>query len=190
MRAAQLLVATAAYHANINLQEVEQFLAGFIDHLVYKQDLPELQKCLTDGDVVVKDVNDIINDFMKGDLADIVKGVEAAIALVKALPTDLAECKNVEDDVKKITTWISQAATPSGLAHIAENVMANWSNIQTDIGTITTDVQTDKFEDAGEQTGDILELALGKIQYSEKDKAYDWGVVRQYNPDISFNPIF
>ena len=86
MRAAQLLVATAALRANIDLKGVEEFVAGFIDHLVYKQDLPELQKCLNNTDTVTKEVNEIINDFMKGDMADIIKGVTAAIELVKALP--------------------------------------------------------------------------------------------------------
>lgn len=102
---------------------------------------------------------------MKGDLADIIKGVEDALTLIKQLPVDLADCKNVQDDVKKITTWISQFATPTGLIHIGENVLANWGGIQKDIGQISTDVQTNKFMDAGEETGDIVELALGKIDY-------------------------
>ena len=190
MRAAQVLVSTLALRANIDLKGVEEFIAGFIDKLVNKQDLPELQKCLKDTDKVTLEVNEIINDFMKGDMADIIKGVEEAITLVKELPTDLAECKDIQGDVTKITAWISQFATPSGLAHIAENVLANWSGIQTDIGTIVTDVQTDKFMDAGEETGDILELALGKIDYQAQDKTIDWGLVRQYNEEITFNPIY
>ena len=190
MRAGQLLVATAALHANIDLKGVEEFVAGFIDHIVNKQDLPELQACLKDTDTVAVEVNNIINDFMKGDMADIIKGVEEAIKLVKELPADLSECKNVQGDVEKITAWVAQFATVTGLTHIAENVLANWSGIQTDNGTIVTDVQTDKFEDAGEQTGDILELALGKINYQAQDKAIDWGLVRQYNEEITYNPIY
>ena len=102
----------------------------------------------------------------------------------------MSECKGIQDDVTKITAWVSQFATPSGIAHVAENVLANWSGIQQDIGTIVADVQNDKFEDAGEETGDILELALGKIDYAAQDKAIDWGLVRQYNEEITYNPIY
>ena len=190
MRAGQLLAATAAYHTTIDLAGVEQFLAGLIDHLVMKQDLPELQKCLKDGDVVGKEVNEIVNDLMKGDIADVVKGVEEALKLVKELPVDLQDCKSIQGDVTKITSWISQFATPSGIEHIFTNVMANWSGIQKDIGTIVSDVQTDKFMDAGEEVGDVLELALGKINYMEQDKDINWGFIKSYNPEVTFNPIY
>ena len=68
--------------------------------------------------------------------------------------------------------------TPSGLTKIVENVMANWSNIQKDIGDINADVQQEKYMEAGEVTADAVILALGKISYAELHKDVNEAILK------------
>lgn len=188
MKAGLLLVGSAAALTtqekvdSMDITAVEKYLSGIIYGMIEKDDLPEMQKCLKNTEVVATEVKAIISEVSKGDMADIVKGVQDAIKLVQELPTDLSDCKNIQGDVTKITNWGKQFITPSGLTHIVENVMANWSNIQTDIGTINTDIQGSKYEEAGEMTADVVILALGKIQYQDLDKDIDWELLNAHNP--------
>ena len=171
-----VLGASAATYAPVDTQYsisvtgVEEFLGGVIEGLIQKDDLPELQKCLKNTEVVQVEVSKIIAEIQKGDLTDIVQAVKDAIQLIQELPTDLQDCQTIQDDVAKIEKWAQQAVTPSGLTKIVENVMANWSAIQKDIGEINTDVQEEKYLEAGEATADVVVLAMGKISYAQKNK--------------------
>merc|ERR1711998_87011 len=158
----------------------EEFIAGVVDGLIHKDDLPELKKCFEQVPVVLTSVKKIANEISKGDMPDILKGVTDAIALVQQLPTDLADCKDIQGDLKKIETW--GQGIISDPTKIAQNVMANWSAIQADVKTVNDDMQTSKYEDAGEKTADIVVLALGKINYAELDKDIDWDLVNAHNP--------
>merc|ERR1712070_311757 len=181
MRPGQLLVAAAAYHYNADISGVEEFIAGMIEGMIQKDDLPELQKCLKNTDVVATQVENIVNEIAKGDLPDVIKAVEDALALIQALPTDLEECENIQDDVQKIKAWGENFITPSGAEKIIANVMANWSKIQANIGTIVTDMQSQKEMEAGLLAADTVILALGRINYMLKDKDIDWELVNAHN---------
>lgn len=187
-----ILGASAATYAPVETQYgisvtgVEEFIGGVIQGLIQKDDLPELQKCLKNTEVVQVEVNKIIEELQKGDLTDIVQAVNDAIALIQELPTDLQDCKSIQDDVTKIENWAKQAITPTGLTKIVGNVMANWSTIQKDIGDITTDVSEEKYLEAGEVTADVVVLAMGKISYSEQNKLVNDAILASYNKNNLF----
>merc|ERR1719230_1178780 len=143
MKAAQLLLAGSAattQYTFTDIQGVEEYLAGVIYGLIEKDDLPEMQKCLKNTETVAVEVKKIVNEMAKGDMQDIIQGVQDAMKLVQELPEDLTDCKDIQGDVTKIENWGKQFITPSGLTHVVENIMANWSTIQGDIGTINTDM--------------------------------------------------
>ena len=62
--------------------------------------------------------------------------------------------------------------TPEGEIKIAENVMANWATIQSDIGTINSDMQEEHYVEAGETAADVVILALGKLETPTPAVAY------------------
>ena len=93
------------YHMTV--VNAEQFVAGVIEGLIQKDDLPELQKCLSNTETVQTEVTKIVNELSKGDLTDVIQGVKDAIALISELPEDLVDCKDIQDDVTKITNWAS-----------------------------------------------------------------------------------
>lgn len=63
-----IVAAVAATSGALNLEGAEEFLAGFMKAFVDKDNLPELQKCLKNGDAVTAEVQTIMTEFKKGDL--------------------------------------------------------------------------------------------------------------------------
>ena len=161
----------------VGVPDAEAFLGGLIYGLIEKDDLPEIQKCMKNTDVVAAEVKKIVTEMSAGTLDAIIKGVQDLATLIQQMPEDLSDCENIQGDVTKIEKWAEQFVTPTGLGKIVENVMANWSSIQTDIATIQTDIQGSKYKDAGEQTADIITLAAGKIDYAKLHKEVNEAII-------------
>merc|ERR1712238_362527 len=139
---------------NLGVMDAEMFVAGLIEGLIQKDDLPEIKKCMTNTETVSVEVTRIVNEMSAGTMAAILEGVKDIYALINELPTDLKDCENIQGDITKVV----------------ENVMANWSGVQADIAAINSNIQSSKYEAAGESTADVIILAAGKIQYSEINK--------------------
>ncbi len=86
-------------------EEVIEFVAGLINGFVGHDDLPELQKCMTDAKTLAPEIEDVINDFKSGDPQKIIAGIEEIGTIIGQLPGDLANCKDIQDDLKRIETW-------------------------------------------------------------------------------------
>ena len=72
------LALTSEYYA-ISIEQAEEFVAGILYGLIAKDDLKLIETCLTDADGVEKEVNEAITDFMKGDIASILAGVDVNV---------------------------------------------------------------------------------------------------------------
>ena len=156
----------------MDLASIQLFGAGLVEGLIMKDNLPEMQKCLGDAEAIAPEVQKIANELAKGDMSDIVQGIKDAIDLVKKIPTEYDECKNVQDDLTKLKKWQDEFTSASGEAKIVENVMMNWSTIQSDIGTINQDMQQGQYVEAGDTAADVVILALGKIEHPAPSVAY------------------
>merc|ERR1711934_36812 len=154
-----LLTMSSTANVGIDVAQVEQLLAGFINGMVDKDDLPELQKCMTNAEDVASTCTDIFNKIMSGDQNNITAALVEAVTLASQLPTDLQNCENASGDLTKIKDWIVN----QDVTKITENVISNIANITMDINTITSDIQNDNYTDAGFQAADLLILALGQI---------------------------
>merc|ERR1719353_2676359 len=165
-------VATAPQLYSMDLNGIQLFAGGMIDGLIMKDNLPEMQKCLVDAKPIATEVQKIVNEMAKGDLSDVIAAIKDAVALVQSLPTEFKECENVQDDLTKIKTWAATFATAEGEVKIVENVMSNWSTIQSDIGTINSDMQSEQYVEAGETAADVVILALGRIEQPAPEVAY------------------
>ena len=55
--------------------DVVDFMDGLIFGLLQKEDLPEIQKCLTHAPDVAKQITAAVEDFEKGDFSDIIAGI-------------------------------------------------------------------------------------------------------------------
>merc|ERR1712100_242380 len=147
MKFAHLIVAasanTALYQYMVNLPEAEEFLAGMIEGLIQKDDLKNIQTCLTDGDTVVAEITSAVSDIEKGDVADIIKGVQVLGTLIGQLPDEFQHCKSMDADVQRIENWAKIFQNPSQLIQtLTTNLIKNFGEITGDVSKVSTDFQS------------------------------------------------
>ena len=163
----KLLVQAAAYilatKYDIDAHGVEQFVAGLMYEFIGKDDLPDIEKCLTDESALEQEITNAISDISKGDLDDIIKGVEEIGQIIKELPGDLAECKEIESDVEKLLVWAAKFKNPVTLVVVlSKNLLLHWKEVEASVKKMETDWTAKEYYNAGEDVGDIVIEALGK----------------------------
>lgn len=95
--------------------DVENFLAGVIEGLIGKNDLPEIKKCLNDTSNIESQLALAIGYFEKGDIADIIKGIQIVGSILENLNVILGDCEGMQDDIKRIETWAEIFSNPQKL---------------------------------------------------------------------------
>ena len=149
--------------------DVVDFMDGLVFGLLKKEDLPEIQQCLQHAPDVAKQITAAVEDFEKGDLADIIAGIGEIGQIIQDLPADFKDCDAMQGDLKRIEKWGKIFENPVQLFEmLAKNVVANFSQITKDIQTIPTDFTNKQFKSAGEDIADIMVQAIGPVpQYAE-----------------------
>lgn len=150
--------------------------------LIQKDDLPEIQKCLKNGETLEVEITNAISDFSKGDIQDMIKAVQEFGQIVKELPEDLDECKAIDDDLEKIENWAKIFTNPVALVStLTKNLLANWKDVQADITKATADYNNSDYYNAGEDVADTIVLAVGPISRAEEiDADIDWELLNAH----------
>ena len=142
----------------MNIKEVEEFLSGLIFGLTQKDDLPEIQKCLTDGTELQHDITEMFEDFEKKDLSGIIAGVKMAVKVLHESESDLKDCKGMQDDIAKIHELLSVFDNRIVFEEtIYLNLLRNYQQIFGDIEKSITDVGNSDFKAFG---GDVVDLMV------------------------------
>ncbi len=77
-----LIVAAIAANSSIDPASIENIIAGLLKKIIQEDNLPEIQKCMTNTEQVETLLLQALEDITKGDLQDIIKGVEEIVTLV------------------------------------------------------------------------------------------------------------
>ena len=106
---------------------------------------------------------------MKGAIATILAGVEVVGTLLTELPTDLAECKDMQGDLTRISSWFTGLIKdPLALVQlVTTNIIKNFPKVTADITGISTDITKADYYSAGTDVSDIVVLTLGAIPAAE-----------------------
>ena len=180
MRVLSTLLVYAGYNQYaMNVQQAEQFLGGLIYGLIQKDDFKEIQKCIKDGETVEKELTDALSYFAKGDVKDVIKGIEEIGELLQGLGTDLDDCEGMQGDFQRIEKWATIFQHPSKLVEtLTTNLIKNYAKIFGDISKAESDIGQAKWEPAGEDIADILVLTLGAVpklnEYPEDLEFTQW----------------
>ena len=182
MRFVQAAASIIATNYSMDIEGAEEFVAGVMYGLIQKDDLPEIQKCLTNGEKLEVEITNALSDFSKGDIQDMIKAVQEFGMIIQELPQDLQDCENIEDDVKKIETWAAIFANPVTLVTtLTKNLLANWKEVSAEITKTTSDYNAAKYYDAGEDVADVVVLAVGPISAAEQaDAEIDWELLNAH----------
>ena len=191
MKFVQAVAPIIASWYNMDIEGAEEFVGGLIYGLIQKDDLPEIQKCLKNAETLEMEITNALSDFSKGDIEDMIKAVQEFGQIVKELPDDLNDCKNIEDDIAKIEAWGEIFLNPVALVQtLTKNLLANWKQVSADITKVTTDYNAAKYYDAGEDVADTLVLAVGPISRAEDiDADIDWELLQAHLPE-NMNNLF
>ena len=182
MRFVQQAAAILATNYSMNIEGTEEFVAGLLYGMVQKDDLPEIQKCLTNAESLEAEITNAVSDLSKGDFQDVLKAVQEIGQIIKEVPQDLDECKDIDSDVKKVEAWAAVFANPVTLTkQLTKNLLANWKKVSADITTTETDWNAKKFYEAGEDVADILILSVGPISESQNEQEeIDWALLQDH----------
>ena len=149
----------------IPVTQIEEFLGGLVYGLIQKDDLKEIESCMTDADQVEKEVMEALNDIMKGDIEDILAGVEVIGTLLTELPADFKDCQATQADFQRISNWLQAiVADPLTFAKtVTVNLVKNFPKITDDISATSADIGKNDYYTAGEDISDILVLTVGPV---------------------------
>ena len=164
MKVLSSLAVMAGAQYGIEVAQVEELLGGLIFGLIEKDDLKEIETCMTDTDKVVEQVNEAVGDLMKEDVKDIINGVQILATIAAELPEDVKDCKGMEADATKLSNWAKGlAADPAKTASmVATNVIKNFSGILDDINKSSSDISSGDYYTAGTDIADVVVLVVGK----------------------------
>ena len=166
MKIASALVGLYSTQYRINVEGVEEFVAGLIEGLIQKDDLPEIKKCLQNEQTLETEIETAIADIEKKDFKDIIAGIQEIGTIVQQIPGDLSDCKDIQGDLDKIEAWAKIFTEPSKLLPILEqNVLKNIKTIMTDVTKTDTDWKAAHYQSAGEDVADILIESVGPISH-------------------------
>ena len=144
--------------------DVEQFVAGIVFGLIQKDDLTKIQTCLKDASGLETEIEQAVGDFSKGDVTDIISGVELVGQIIQELPADLGDCQGMKDDVARIEAWAAIFSDPTKLVKtLLTNVIANIGGVTADASAIVSDFKAASYYKSGDDIADLLVLALGPV---------------------------
>ena len=95
MKFVQAAAGIIGTYYKMDIEGAEEFVAGVMYGLIQKDDLPEIQKCLSNAEVLEVEITGALSDFSKGDISDMIKAVQEFGVIIGELPQDLAECKDI-----------------------------------------------------------------------------------------------
>ena len=168
MKFVQATAAIISTQYGINVEQTEEFVAGMIYGLIKEDDLPEIQKCMTNADTLETEITEAFEDFSKGDFKDILKAVQEVGEIVKEVPADLADCEGMSDDLAKLEAWAAIFTNPAKLVStLTKNLLANWKQVSADISTTNSDWGNAKYYEAGQDVADVIILSVGAISEGE-----------------------
>ena len=164
------IIVALAHMTAFNVKDVEQFVAGMVFGLVQEDDLTKIEACMKDAGNLEVDVEEALSDFMKGDIKDIIAGVQVVMRIVEELPADLGECKDMQSDLDKIEAWI---AAFTNIQHLIEtlttNLVKNFIDIETDIVKCSEDISVGDMYTAGMDIADLMVKVLGPVPASQPE---------------------
>jgi len=154
-----MVVSSSEAAVSIDPASVPEFVAGVVEGFVHKNDLTEIEGCLTNAKTLEGEIKVIVQDLSTHGVSQIEDAVMKIVTLVQQIPDALKNCKGIHGDIQKIKTWAQNIDTSKIPFHVIEHHTV----IMNDVETITTDFKNNKYFDAGEQVAAIAIEVLGAL---------------------------
>ena len=131
-----------------------------MDGIILKDDLTEIQNCITDVEGLEKYVDAAVEDFKEGSLAGYSEACMQIQQLILNLPERVTTCENIHDDLTKLQQWASIFLAPSVFFKtVSKNLLWNYGTIHQDVTEAINDYDTNQYFNFGDMCGEILIIA-------------------------------
>jgi hypothetical protein len=152
----------------LELSEVAKFVEGFI-YGVVKEESTNLETCITDVESIAKDVEISVNEFKKENFDGIKAGLLDLGNAVKLIPSSVATCKAIEQDLSGIVKMAEIFANPLSLIyHVGKNLVVNGIDIFKKIASALIAYGEGDYFTFGANVGEAMAEVFLKAPYPKK----------------------
>jgi len=143
------------------IQVIEGVLKGAID-----VEFSDLDKCIEDGEDIIKDVESAAKHFKSKDINDIIAGLKDIGDVLTKVEDALQSCKSIEADLKKLTEMAAYFSSPEGaIIHIGKDIIVHGVDIIKEVNAAVKAFDDKKFYDFGYNVGKAgAQILLGEEQ--------------------------
>jgi len=145
--------------------EAAQFLNGFFAGILEKDDLPAIEKCVNETQVLVPEVEQVMADVKAATITSMVEAAKILAQVAKQAPVALSDCKASTSDLAIIKQWASQFTDiKTDMSIIFANALANYAEIKEYGSEMVQDWKAQSFKAAGHDAAYVLTDVLGPIE--------------------------
>lgn len=137
---------------------------GVLLGAVNAEGLENMSTCFSGPPDIINAAEVAIKDFKAGGVDNTIHGLKELAVLVTMMKQELAACKGVTADWKKLEAMASVMSSPTAFAyHVGKDLLLNGHDIYDDIETGITDYDAGKWEPFGQSVGNALaKLIIGE----------------------------
>jgi hypothetical protein len=144
MKLAQLATALSLVAAKdeVDAKAIVQLVDGFVHGALNVEHLADIEKCVTDAEVVFKDAESAYNHFKAKDIKDVVAGFKDVSAAIAEIKVAMKDCSSTKADWDKLELIAEMFKSPKSLAwHIGKDIWHNGEDITSRMGTSIEDYE-------------------------------------------------
>ena len=145
-------------------QEDAQIVLGLMNGIVEEEGLQDIESCGGDISADATGTWNGFQDFWEGEW---VSGTEELLKVVTNIPTALADCSNISEEVAELEEWIAVYAHPADLPGVVSyNGMRNMLKLTRDMTMAKRQWKKEQFFDFGTTLGEMLVILTQPIPES------------------------
>ena len=152
------------------LHEIQQFSAGLIQGVLHTDNLPQIEKCLKDGEYTAGEMVTIFNDVKTKEIKNIIDALPHVGNIFLHFPETLIHCTHMSKDVARLAAWAAPFKNPKQeLPAIWANILQSYVGMVHDLDLMNQYIAKNNIQAAGARVADILVLGLGPVKVAEDD---------------------
>ena len=130
----------------ISAEGVIEIIAGIINGVIEKNDLQEIEACITNVDDMTINIERAIEGFEEGDAVGILEGLMEIEQFVLKIPPTLKGCVAIQDDINTFLAWGAIILDPLFFIEtVSKNLVLHIFQVKKEVQVIINDYNTEQY---------------------------------------------
>ena len=169
------LVAACANAAEQQPQDAQKYVSmveGFLMGAIDAEGFTDIEKCIGDGEAIIKDAEDAFKQFQQKHLSNKIAGIKDVADAISKIADGMKDCSSLKADWVKLAKIAETFKSPVSFAwHVGGDIIHNGVKITHEIESAVTDYKADKWYDFGKDCGEAsAHVFLGSESQQEQKK--------------------